>query len=72
MNYKECCEFLTDDEFREWEIEMIINKSNLDLRSRLDFLDRDFSGFPTFISSSFTWCETKSGSEYWMELYSNR
>lgn len=65
MDYKYWVNKLTDEEFQEWEVEMLIYSINNDS----NFLTRQFRSFFDFIGSSFDWSETKKGYNYWFEIY---
>ena len=64
MDYKYWCQFLTEEEFINWETEALI--SEIDEPTRV--FSRDFDEFENFISISFIWGSTKQGREYWYNI----
>lgn len=72
MDYKHWSEFLTEEEFENWEVEALI------VNSRDEFFDESYNIFVnnyeslhSFVSSSFAWRNTKQGHDYWRTI-SNR
>ena len=63
MDYKHWCQFLSDDEFKLWEVEtlMVYITGVCDP----DIFSDHYGSFREFISGSFTWCNTKQGHDYW-------
>lgn len=60
MDYKHWCQFLDDDEFKLWEVETLVRSMD-----DYDIFHDSFHSFRSFISSSFSWRDTKQGHEYW-------
>ena len=65
MNYKYWTDKLTDDEFYEWEVEMLMCAF---LERNVRTLTEQYNSFKDFIGDSFDWDSTKKGSDYWCEL----
>ena len=74
MDYKHWSEFLSEEEFINWEIEALVDCS-ISMNNYFDESDNIFTNnydsFQLFINSSFTWSNTKQGHRYWRTI-SNR
>jgi hypothetical protein len=66
MDYRYWSEKLTEDEFEEWEVEMLMYHAFHNEDD--EFLSDRFHNFKNFIGNSFDWTETKKGSNYWYRL----
>lgn len=66
MDYRYWCTKLTEDEFLEWEVEMLMYHAFDNNNER--FLTEQFNSFQSFIGNSFDWSETKKGGNYWYGL----
>jgi hypothetical protein len=66
MNYKYWCQFLEPDEFKNWEVEVLMSEAFI---RPCGFLERDFDNWKEFINASFGWSNTKQGSQYWMDIF---
>ena len=74
MDYKYWCDFLTDEEFKNWEIEILMSNSDFmffENTQTTPYPLMRFGTFKSFITSSFCWSSTKQGHEYW-SLIRNR
>ena len=67
MDYKYWCDFLSPEEFENWEVEVLMFVAFS--RGRNDFFEREFENWRDFINSSFGWSGTKQGSDYWMDIF---
>jgi hypothetical protein len=67
MDYKYWSQLLSPDEFKNWEVEVLMFLSSG--RGRNDFFEIDFYNWKEFIDASFTWSATKQGSDYWMNIF---
>ena len=65
MDYKYWCQFLSPDEFKNWEVEVLMSEAFIPY----GFLEREFDNWKEFISGSFTWRNTKQGDQYWMDIF---
>ena len=65
MDYKHWTDKLTDDEFEDWEVEMLMC-AYLGRNTRI--LTEPYNSFEDFIGDSFDWYKTKKGSGYWSRL----
>ena len=65
MDYKHWCTKLTEEEFKDWEVEMIMYHS---FNNNERFLTEQFNSLQSFIGNSFDWSETKKGGNYWYGL----
>jgi hypothetical protein len=57
MNYKYWCQFLSPDEFENWEVEVLMFLSSG--RGRNDFFEIDFDNWKEFIYDE-NWVEKRS------------
>ena len=72
MDYKHWSEFLTEEEFKKWEVEALVSYLDDDDYFEFDnIFVNSFDSFRSFINSSFSWSGTKDGHEYWRTI-SNR
>ena len=65
MDYKHWTDKLTDEEFEEWEVEMLMCAY---LEDDTRTLTEEYNSFEDFIGDSFDWYKTKKGSGYWSRL----
>ena len=65
MDYKHWCTKLTEDEFTDWEVEMLMYHA---FHNNERFFTEQFGSFKSFIGNSFSWGETKKGVNYWSIL----
>jgi hypothetical protein len=71
MDYKHWSDFLTEEEFKKWEVEALVAHSRDYLDESDNIFVNSYDSFHSFINSSFCWSETKQGHEYWRTI-SNR
>jgi hypothetical protein len=78
MDYKHWSDFLTEEEFKKWEVEALVAYLIMADRDDYDYFDEfdnifvnSYDSFRSFINSSFSWSETKDGHGYWRTI-SNR
>jgi hypothetical protein len=67
MDYKYWSRLLSPDEFKNWEVEVLMFVAFS--RGRNDFFEREYATWKDFINSSFSWSNTKQGSDYWMDIF---
>ena len=66
MDYKHWSEFLSEEEFKNWEIEALVAHLDGDYFDESDnIFYNQYHSLHSFISSSFAWRDTKQGPEYW-------
>ena len=68
MDYKYWCGFLEPEEFRNWEVELLMCEAFM-RHDGNTLLNRDFDTWQEFINASFGWSNTKQGSQYWMDIF---
>ena len=75
MDYKHWSEFLSEEEFINWEVEALVSSlgwSSISMDYYFDESDNIFTNnydsFRSFINSSFTWSDTKQGHTYWRTI----
>ena len=69
MDYRYWCTKLTEEELKDWEVEMLMYHTCNDHPTVNErFLTEQFNNFCAFIGNSFDWSETKKGGDYWYEL----
>ena len=66
MDYKYWCQFLSPDEFKNWEVEVLMSEAFI---RPCGFLEREFDNWKEFINGSFAWSRTKQGDQYWMDIF---
>ena len=67
MDYTYWGRFLSPEEFKNWELEVLMCEAFL--RYNGDFLEREFDNWKELISGSFTWRNTNQGSQYWIDIF---
>lgn len=66
MNYKYWSQFLSQEEFELWEVEVLMY---IVFRRGDNIFEGEYATWKDFINSSFEWSSTKQGSQYWIEIF---
>lgn len=68
MDYKHWSDFLTEEEFRNWEVEALVAHSRDYLDESDNIFVNNYESLYSFINSSFAWRDTKQGHDYWRSI----
>ena len=66
MNYKYWSQFLSQEEFELWEVEVLMY---IVFRRGDNIFEGDYPTWKDFINASFEWTGTKQGSQYWIDIF---
>lgn len=66
MNYKYWSQFLSQEEFELWEVEVLMY---IVFRRGDNIFEGEYATWKDFINSSFEWSSTKQGNQYWIEIF---